>query len=248
MITHWAFALALCSTPLEAQTPTATLRGTVHDSIGAAIRDVQVTAGTGGLTTRTDSVGRFLLAGLLGGDTRVEYRRMGYEMKSETILLHSGGIDTVAMVLKAIPQELAAVDVTDPDAGNRFGMAGFNRRRANGNGHYVTRAELEAHNIHAMSDALRLIPGVQLVRGRDGSIDLRFGRSSMGNGRDCPPDWLIDGIRAPGLRVDDLSADDMEGIEVYSGASQIPPEFNISGGNAGCGVVVLWTKRPGGSA
>ena len=248
MIRVRAWALALIAFPLAAQMPSATLRGTVHDSIGAAIADVQITAGTRGSSTHTDSAGRFMLTGLAAGDTKVEYRRIGYEARNETITLHSGQTDTVAMVLKAIPRELAAVDVSDAEAANRFGMAGFNRRKAHGDGHYVTRAQIEARNVHSMSDALRMIPGVQLLHQRDGSTDLRFVRASMGNGHDCPPDWLIDGIKAPGLRVDDMSADDVEGIEVYSGASQIPPEFNISGGNAGCGVIVVWTRRPGGAA
>ena len=40
-----------------------------------------------------------------------------------------------------------------------------------------------------------------------------------------------------------LHPDDILAIEVYDGASRIPPEYPA--GSAACGVVVIWTKRAG---
>jgi hypothetical protein len=37
----------------------------------------------------------------------------------------------------------------------------------------------------------------------------------------------------------------VEGIEVYSGASTIPPQFNTREGTTICGVVLIWTRVPG---
>ena len=43
--------------------------------------------------------------------------------------------------------------------------------------------------------------------------------------------------------------DDLAGVEVYSGASRVPPQFNSGPQNSRCGVVVIWTfngrGRPG---
>ncbi|HTL94843.1 MAG TPA: hypothetical protein VL157_04835 [Gemmatimonadaceae bacterium] len=38
-----------------------------------------------------------------------------------------------------------------------------------------------------------------------------------------------------------LHPDDILAIEVYDGASKIPPQY--AAGSAACGVVVIWTKR-----
>jgi hypothetical protein len=245
MISRWARIIAFAAFPLAAQTRTTTLRGYVRDSLGGPIRDVVVTVLTKGNMTHSDSTGRFQLSGLPGGDTRVEYRRLGFAPETTRMALRAGGVDTVAVVLRALPAELAGVEVTDPNAEFRNGMSGFNRRRTAGYGHFITREEIEKYNTHQMADLLRRIPGVQFVRLPDGTMDVRLSRTNSGQGHDCPPEWLIDGIRAPGLRVDDFAPDDLEGVEVYSGASTIPPEFNVSGGTVGCGVIVLWTKRPG---
>jgi hypothetical protein len=49
-----------------------------------------------------------------------------------------------------------------------------------------------------------------------------------------PLDWFID---------DFVSLHDVEAIEVYRGASELPGEFHGMRGYASCGAVVVWTKR-----
>jgi len=39
-----------------------------------------------------------------------------------------------------------------------------------------------------------------------------------------------------------VSPGEVAAVEVYNGASQIPPEYNSSSGNARCGVVLIWTR------
>jgi hypothetical protein len=50
----------------------------------------------------------------------------------------------------------------------------------------------------------------------------------------APLDWFID---------DFVSLHDVEAIEVYRGASELPGEFHGMRGHASCGAVVVWTKR-----
>jgi hypothetical protein len=46
--------------------------------------------------------------------------------------------------------------------------------------------------------------------------------------------------------IDDLvSAADVMAVEVFRSPAEVPAEFN--GPNAGCGVIVLWTRRGGGN-
>jgi hypothetical protein len=49
-----------------------------------------------------------------------------------------------------------------------------------------------------------------------------------------PLDWFID---------DFVNLSEVEAIEVYRGASELPGEFHGTRGNADCGAVVVWTKR-----
>jgi len=73
---------------------------------------------------------------------------------------------------------------------------------------------------------------------------LRFNRAQMG-GRDCPPQYWVDGVKAFALNIDDIIPQDVEGIEIYEGASTVPPQFNTKEGTTICGVVLIWTRIPG---
>ena len=45
----------------------------------------------------------------------------------------------------------------------------------------------------------------------------------------------------PLFDLNSLAAGEIEGMEVYSSASQVPARFNAS--SSGCGVAIIWTKR-----
>ncbi|MGH7468038.1 MAG: hypothetical protein ACRENP_08630 [Longimicrobiales bacterium] len=124
--------------------------------------------------------------------------------------------------------------------------SGFYEREGHGAGTFLTRYEIEKHGGGTfLSDVLRSAPGVRLVRadrsGRRFELRLRNAR--------CPPALYLDGaiVRLGGpprpgeMLLDDLvSAIDIDGIEIYHGASETPPAFNRE---ANCGVVALWTRR-----
>ena len=55
----------------------------------------------------------------------------------------------------------------------------------------------------------------------------------------CQPEYVVDG------RVDNMFGGvtpvrDIVALEIYTGPSDVPGEF--AGTNAGCGVVVIWTR------
>ncbi|MBI2614587.1 MAG: hypothetical protein HYW52_02690 [Gemmatimonadetes bacterium] len=60
----------------------------------------------------------------------------------------------------------------------------------------------------------------------------------------CPPLYFIDGLylgNARTVHVDQLLApEQVEGVEVYSGAGNLPPEFNRT--DSQCGVIAFWTR------
>lgn len=234
-----------CVLPLAAQqppqnppTPTASLRGSVRDSSGAPIGFASIfVAGIRGIA---DSSGRFHFFNLAPGSTSIFVRRLGFTPQRIAFTLVEGRADSIHLILTTLPFELAGINTEAPTFGR---MADFERHRVNGQGIYLDRAELEKRRTPRLSDVLRRVPGVRIVTDRAGRTLLRMGRSSMG--RDCPPEFWIDGVRAQFLGVDDVPVSDIEALEVYRGPSGLPPEFNSRFTNAQCGAIIIWTRVPG---
>jgi hypothetical protein len=59
--------------------------------------------------------------------------------------------------------------------------------------------------------------------------------------RGCQPTFWIDGIPTDPAVVWLQPPRDLDGVEVYSGPSQTPPELER---NSSCGAIVLWTRTP----
>jgi len=219
--------------------PPPTLMGTVRDSGGAPVASVRVSfLGVGAVT---DSAGFFLLAGLRAGAGTLSFRRIGFEPRDVTMALGDGRADSLSVVLTILPQTLPGV-TTEDDPAVQLRLSDFYRHRQNGMGSYFDRKQLEALRIDRISDALRRVPGIR-VTSQGGRYQVRVGRTS--GLRDCPPDFWLDGIRAPYLNVDDVPLRDVEALEVYKGPSSLPPELINRFGNPACGAVVIWTRVPG---
>ena len=216
----------------------ASLSGVVRDTAHAPIALAQVTIA--GVTTATDSAGRFAFRGLLGGPARLIARRMGFEPQDVPIELANDRADTITIVLALLARDLPGVTST---ALGSVRLLEFERHRLSGSGLYLDRKQIEARRSHNLSDLLRRMPGVRIMTDRNGRAVLRMGRTS--GGRDCPPDYWIDGVRAQFFSVDDMPVSDIEALEVYRGPSGLPPEYNARLGNPGCGTVVIWTRVPG---
>ena len=85
-----------------------------------------------------------------------------------------------------------------------------------------------------MGDALRTIRGVRV---NCGVVDcsIHMVRSTAG----CFPTFYVDGRLARSF-AESTPITDVQGIEVYRGAAEMPGEF--SGAGAMCGVIVIWTR------
>jgi len=193
---------------------------------------------------RTDSTGLFHIRMLDPGPTRITIRRLGFAPASFDFTLHASGEDSLAVTLEESAETLDAVRTTAAEARRIEDLKGFYERRQRGGGVFITRDEIEAHHTNVLSAVLRDASGVQIVRNRRGGTDLRFDASQLKN-RDCAPDYWIDGQRVRAPQLDDFSATDIEGIELYSGPSTTPMRFSQTASMATCGTVVLWTRIPG---
>lgn len=235
----------LAAPPAAAQRPAGAIAGTVRDSSGAPLVNVTVVVAARAAQTRTDSAGVFRFAALEPGKVEVEFRRLGFEETTRQVSIAAGRSTDVSVVLVAIPQELAAMIIKE-EARAREALRDFYDRREAGFGHFITREQIDKRRPMFLSDMMRMIPGAQLVPSRiGGSAVLRFARAGNMPGRDCPPQYFVDGVMVRGFNIDDIPPMDVEGIEIYAGASVIPAQFKNPLSTAICGVVAIWSRIPG---
>ena len=220
-----------------------TIRGTVSDSMGKPIQDADVAIVELHQLTRTDAGGRFTFTKLPRGAHEVSIRRLGYAPDSIKVIVNEMAY-AYNVTLLAQAAVLQGIEVDASEARLARGIEEFYRRRARGSGGtFYTRDDILAHNTHRTSDVLRTAPGVRFVRTRTGS-GLRFSASAGGR-RDCIPVVWLDGQPVEGMEIDDVPANDIEGIELYSGASTTPMQFSQRQNKDNCGAIVIWSRIPG---
>jgi hypothetical protein len=219
------------------------ISGTIHDSIGTPIPGVEVVLLQSRGAVRSDSLGVFRFVDIPAGRRQLHFRRLGFAPKSMDADIAEGKTLALTVVLEASATEIEGVTVEEM-ARRRQTLADFYDRSSRGFGHFVTREQIEKRNPMNLSDMMRMIPGARLIPMRNGGqAALRFNRA-MG-GRDCPPQYWVDGVKTYALNIDDIIPQDVEGIEIYEGASSVPPQFNTKEGTTICGVVLIWTRVPG---
>ena len=117
----------------------------------------------------------------------------------------------------------------------------------------MTQEEIEAKNTVYSTELLRRFSSINVSPDR-GSVITQWYAISRREGANpmvgaCPMAVFLDQIPLPTPFNLDLlpPPKDLAGIEVYPGASTIPPQF--AGFNRGCGVILVWTKdgSPGGA-
>jgi hypothetical protein len=198
--------------------------------------------------TRED--GSYRLWGVPPGRSSLEVRMLGYATGVFPFDVAAGGAIQLPVTLVAIPVALDTIRVGS-DAGLTPSMRGFEARRRRGEGHFFTRKDIDQMQARSFTDILRRTPGmmIQTTSGALGASEsVRSQRTGgiMGN-RACPVLFYVNGAPFP-LQQDFtinhfVSPEDVAAVEVYSGASEIPPQFNSSMYNSRCGVVVIWTRE-----
>lgn len=240
MRTNWMIAgLILSGAPLAAQV---VLTGTVvDDSTQAPIPGVEVAMeGPGGARAVTSADGGFTLVGLPAGIGGAVIRKIGYRPVRLRIFALADDTLDVRIRLKQAAVELEPLEVRATSLPP--GMQSYADRRFSGLGSYLDPEMLRRSEHRRLSDLLRGLRGVRL-RPVGGTRYVAV--SSRGN---CPMAVWMDGvpIYRPGSRgsvpdIDAVPVSNLEAVEVYRGAGDTPAE--LGGTGAGCGTIVLWTRR-----
>lgn len=229
------------ATAASSQVRSGAIAGVVKDSLGRPIPFVEITALRLARVVRADSGGRFILADLPAANTDVSFRRLSYAPVVLMIAVPPDDTTEVEITLGVAALQLTGVVVQEHPEQLRS-LVAFEQRRAQGVGHFITRAQIEKRNPLRLSDMLRTVPGTLLIPAENGRTMLRFTR---GAGNRCPPQFFVDGTDAIGFSIDDMPPGDIEGIELYSGAAGLPPEYNRLLGTSICGTVLIWSRIPG---
>ncbi len=236
-----------------APSPTlAALRGTVRTATGfpvsgAEVRLVDAGPAIAAAVTRDD--GSFALRELPPGTHQLEARAIGFRPVRLRLALTAGRVTPVALALGDDATVLATTHVT---ARRASAMAqGYERRLVSGAGHFVTRAELEKWRPTSTLEAVAMVPGVRLVPNGTGS---QFGATQISIPRaltgpltnaTCRAAIYVDGVRwiaDAGQSLETMvRPSELYGIEVHTSVATIPLEYLAP--DAGCGVVLLWTRR-----
>jgi hypothetical protein len=165
-------------------------------------------------------------------------RRLGYEARTARLDIIGTDTSTVFFTLTPLPVELAPVIVEAMERKYVGKMSGFAERmhtQGASASSFITRDEIERENPMRVSDLLRKrsARAQQCANGTiyvDGVI------------------WESMTVRArrdpTRMATDEFPVNEIEAIEIYYGAGQIPMQFNrtaMSGKPPAC-VVVIWTR------
>lgn len=185
----------------------------------------------------TDAAGRFSLRAPGPGRYWMLARAPGYEAsETDAFALGAEGARVRFLISRRVVLDtVTAVGISRGD--RRYG--GFHERmRRNVGGRFITAEQTERWNYNEVSDALPVIPSLEVVYTQRGPRT-RI-RIPVTIGSQCWTHMYLNGMRVDQEAVQHIPSSDIEGIEVYT-RGDAPAEYNSSMG-ATCGVAVVWTK------
>jgi hypothetical protein len=224
---------------------TASLRGVVRDGDGRVLRDALIGVLGTQRSVRTDNAGTFRIDGIPAGTRTVEARSIGWQPLTFSMDLKTNAARDTVVSLGRHAQFLQPVTVLGKGASASADANGFETRRQQHFGTFITQEDLARHPAFDLIDVLAGIPGVHVEYGTRGFPTPYLHGTSGGF---CQPNFFLDNM--PYL-VDsdfpfaDLSAmvrpETIKGVEVYSSAGMIPPQYDRSSFTQ-CGSIVIWTR------
>jgi hypothetical protein len=183
----------------------------------------------------TGDNGRFRIDGVAEGQLQLRVRRVGFQISHVTV--DASPLDrSILIALDPVVDVLDAVNVGAQETTKTLSprLAEFYARaRTNHLGYFIDEQKLNQLRPEYASDALRAVPGVVVrATGRIGN-DVKI--------RGCAPLVWIDGSRAKGAQIDDVThGADVAAIEVYPSTAGVPAQYTDR--SATCGTILVWLK------
>jgi hypothetical protein len=242
--TAWAAALAalLLSSPLSAQILGGRVMDkTSNDPIPEAVVEVMNANGRSIQRTRSDRDGFFVFELREPGEYKLRTARVGYQtVTTEGVQVESR--QTVQVEIHIATGEIALEPLrvtarTQPPRSVWLEREGFYDRERGGFGLFLTPYELSQKVAVQTSELFRGVPGINLT-----PVGGSRYRITSARGGNCSPKMLVDGSPVADSDVDNMiQPQDVAGIEIYRGPSEVPGRW--MGYRSNCGLIVIWTKR-----
>lgn len=192
---------------------------------------------SGGRSAATDRQGEFHFAQVGPGSWILRVEHVGYRPRTDTLAVGEG--DDVVL---RIPMAVSPVDLEPLVVRVRRGWLverGFYRRRSKDLGYFLTPEDLERRSVHRLTQLLKIVPGVRLVRDCSSLPCENFIRMSATASSSCRVQYYMDGNElVPPVNPDDHMVLDLAAVEVYRGIAETPAQYY-----GRCGSVVMWSKR-----
>jgi hypothetical protein len=183
----------------------------------------------------TNHTGQFSFGDLDPGQYVIQAAAIGFSTLSSPLLLKERETLNIEFEADAEPVNLPELAVEERA---NHGPADWLRRKTEGRGRYITRKHIEDRRAATVPDALRIVPGLRIECRGSLVCVARMARAP----RNCGPGYFMDGIPTDPAALWLTPVSEIEGIEVYSGPAETPPE--LEGAAARCGVIALWTRPP----
>jgi len=218
--------------------------GVVSDTNLAPIQGAQIAILRTNLRLGTGPNGRFRIVDVPPGQYLVIVRRLGYRPTSAIVQVPVSDTLRLSYTLEQLVTTLDPVVVTEKRQSLR--LMEFEYRRKLGAGQFLTQQEIEQRNSVFATELFRRFLSVNVTTSYLSAIPVHYALSRREGGNPmlgaCPMQVILDNVPLPTPFNLDLlpSPRELAGIEVYSGAGTIPPQFG--GFNRGCGVIAVWTR------
>lgn len=213
------------------------------------------------MAARSDSTGWYRITAPSAGTYKLRVQGADglVQVETEQITLAAGGFSELNV---ALPLSTAALDTVrvsasrliDAPPGNKTKYDAFYRRKELGFGQFLMRQDIEKTGMNQTSDVIRKVPGM-LVSQSGTKVDIQSKRCSGssvpggGNGglggfakpdKKLEPMLFVDGARVRDVEsLNDIHPDQIEAIEVYQGAAEVPAEAK---GDA-CAAIFIWLRQ-----
>ena len=229
---------------------TATLRGVVRSGDGRPLRNAIVSVLGTRRSALADSVGMFRVNGIPAGTRTIEVKSLGLTASTFAIDFPTGSTRDTTLSINRAAQNLKAVAVKGTgNPTSLMALNGFEGRRAQGLGTFVTRAQLDRLPSSSLAGVFSGIKEIHLEYGNRTERGRTMPPTTIaylrGTGSTyCRPNVYLDDMQIK-TSFSDLSAlaqpETIKGIEVYATAGVIPAQYDLSS-STGCGSIVIWTR------